>query len=687
MSESPPPPPHERPSRQLLRRSPAPRGSSSKPWSGVHAWLHAHGLSLALVLAALLLFGGFLLPRWYLRAYQGRVLPGVSMAGVDLGGMDAAAARAALLAELPVYQGRLELFDEGDPLNLDDQRSWERSAADLGLALDLDLAVNLAMTAGRDPELGPLTRGLQPLRLRWRGLDLPTPIAMDEAKARALLEALAPEAAVPPRDARIERRGTKVLTLPSAPGRALDVEGTLAALAAFARRPVGGQVSVVFAPTGAAVSDVEGVAQAERVLFDGPVTLIDRAGGSVTVTTDTLKTWFAIETLPNEAGFQAPAVVVNRDAIQAWLALQAPRFSRPLQEPRYDLDPATGLLALKAEGRGGQELDLEASLERVIEAAYSEPGRGELALRVTQTQAGDDEASRLNRQVFEVRRLAVSFAGAPPELVSNLLAGVGRLSGSLILPGQTYSFLEALGPVTEEAGFDPRSLPPAQALAQADGQPPSAWAPDGALLGGIELLSSLSFRMAFWLGLPILERRAPPWRIGWLEPPVGMDAAVGRGAAGEPFDLRFVNDSQLPLVISFALDSEKQLLVATAFGSRSAFEQMDPGYAPEGEGGGAPGEGGTSLVQDPRSDDGSPPRRVQLRGPVVRDLLPAASALALRDERLPLGASLQVSWAREGATVLVERQVTVGDQARTPDVYLSSYLPARDLRLAGTGSP
>lgn len=686
MSESPPPPSHQRPSRRLLQRAPAPSGGSAG-WARAQAWLHAHGLSLALVLAALLLFGGFLLPRWYLRAYQGRVLPGVRVAGIALGGMDAAAARAALLEGLPVYQGSLELFDEGDPLNLEDQRSWERSPADLGLSPDLDLAVNLAMSAGRDPELGPLARGLEPLRLRWRGLDLPTPIAVDEAKARALLEALAPEAAVPPRDARIERRGTKVLALPAAPGRALDVDATLAALGAFAGRPLGRQVAVAFAPTGAAVSSVEGVAQAERVLFDGPVELFDRGGASVTVATDTLKTWFAIETLPNEAGFNAPAVVVNRDAIQAWLLEQAPIFSRPLQEPRYDIDPATGLLALKAEGRGGQELDLEASLERVIEAAYSEQGRGELALRVTQTQAGDDEASRLNRQVFEVRRLALSFAGAPPELVANLLAGVGRLSGSLILPGQSFSFLQALGPVTEEAGFDPRSLPPAQALAQGAGLPDSAWAPDGALLGGIELLSSLTFRMAFWLGLPITERRAPPWRVGWLEPPVGMDAAVGRGAAGEPFDLSFVNDSALPLVLSFSLDSEKQLLVVTAFGSRSAFEQADPGYAPEADEDPAADEADSALVQDPNAEDASPPRRVTLRGPVVRDLLPAASPLALRDERLPLGASLQVSWAREGATVLVERQVTVGDQARTPDVYLSSYLPARDVKVAGTGLP
>ncbi len=686
MSQSPPPPPHERPSRRLLRRQEQPAATSSR-LPAVQHWLHAHGLSLALVLAAILVFGGFLLPRWYLRHHEGRVLPGVRVAGVDLGGLDAAAARSALVEALPVYQGRVELFDEGDPLNLADQRTWERATADLGLTLDPGLAVDLAMSAGRDPDLGFLSRGLQPLRLRWRGLDLLAPIAVDEERARATLEALAPEMAVPPRDARIERRGTKVLTLPAAPGRALDLEATLEALRTFAARPVGAQVPLVFAPTGAAVSDVEGVAQAERVLFDGPVELVDRAGGSFSVATDTLKTWFSIETLPNEAGFDAPAVVVDRDAILAWLAELAPGLVRPVQEPRYDLAPATGLFTLKAEGQSGTELDLEASLERVIEAAYSEQGRGELALRLTPTVAGDDLASQLNRQVFEVRRMAVGFGGAPPELVANLLAGIGRLSGSLVMPGQEFSFLGALGPVSEEAGFDPRALPPAQALAQGSGLPASGWAPDGALMGGIELLSSLSFRLVFWLGLPITERRAPPWRVGWLEPPVGMDAAVGRGAAGEAFDLRFVNDSALPLVLSFSLDSEKQLLLATAYGSRAAFETVDPGYAPEAAGADEDEAEGSALVEDPSSVDDAPPRTVSLRGPVVRDLLPAASALALRDDRLPLGATLQVSWAREGATVLVERQVTVGDQPRTPDVFLSSYLPARDLRLAGTGRP
>lgn len=687
MFEGPAAPRATRPSRLMARRpAPAPQQRGGPPvwWSAVEAWIHAHGALVLMALVVLLVFCGFLLPRWYLRHYQGRVLPGVTMAGVDLGGLPPEAARQALLDALSVYEGDVELFDEGDPMNVADQRSWQRSTADMGLTLDPQLAVDLAMGAGRDADLGFLARGIVPLRLRWEGLDLPTPIAIDVDKARRTLEALSPEMAVPPRDARIERKDGKVRTLPPAPGRALDVDATLDALRAFAARPIGGRLSLATTPTGAAVSDVEGVAQAERVLFDGPVALTDRNGHSFTVATDTLKTWFVIEELQNEAGFMAPAVVVNRDAIGAWVDALVPQVASPVREPRYDLDAETGLLALTEAGKAGLELDREGSVERAIQAAYAEQGRGELALLVTPTQAGDDLASQLNRSVFQVREMALSYAGAPSERVANMLAAIGRVSGSLIMPGQTFSFMDALGAVDVAAGFDPRAMAPPQALSGDQGG--QAWAPDGPILGGVELVSSLAFRLAFWLGLPVVERRAPPWRVGWLEPPVGMDAAVGSGPAGERRDLRFTNDSMQPLILSFRLNTERQLLIGTAYGSEDAFRLDDPGLAPLDTGAGSEDEAGSALVDEAPPDE-SGRRTVRVRGPLVRDLLPAARALALRDERVPLGSSLQMGWAREGATVLVERIVTVGGAERSPDVFLSSYLPAGDITLAGTGRP
>ena len=688
MSQNPDAPRPLRPSRLMGRRpasaSPPPGGPLPR-LSTTGAWIHAHGPLVLMGLVLLLVFGGFLLPRWYLRHYQGLVLPGVRVAGVDLGGLPPEEARAALLKNLSIYQGSLELFDEGDPLNVADQRSWQRSSADLGLTLDPQLAVDLAMGAGRDEGLGFLARGIVPLRLRWEGVDLPTPIAVDLDKARAALEALAPEMAVPPRDARIERKDGKVRTVPPAPGRALDLPATLEALRAFARRPIGGRLDLATTPTGAAVSDVESVAQAARVLFDGPVELTDRNGHRFTVPTDTLKTWFMIEDVKNESGFLAPAVVVDRDAIQAWVDALALQVASPVREPRYDMDAETGLLALKEAGKGGLALDREGSVERAIQAAYTEQGQGELALIVTPTQGDDGLASQLNRSVFQVRQMAVSTTGAAPERVANVLAAIGRVSGSLVMPGQTFSFLDALGPVDAAAGFDPRALPPAQALAAAGGSGEQAWAADGPVLGGVELVSSLAFRLAFWLGLPIVERRAPPWRIGWLEPPVGFDAAVGRGPAGEARDLRFTNDSMQPLIMTFRLDTERQLLVGTVYGSEAAFQREDPGLVTRDSTDSADADASPLVSEAPRDESGA--RSVGIRGPVVRDLLPAGRALAYRDDRVPLGTSLQVGWAREGATVLVERAVTVGGVARTPDVFLSSYLPAGDITLAGTGRP
>ena len=623
--------------------------------------LDAHRL-LALSLAGIagLALAGLLALQLYARWHAGQVLPGVHLAGQALGGLSEAEA-SARLAGLPLLDGDLELRDP------EDGRSWTIDSAELGLRADPALLAEQAMRVGRDPEAGPLQRLFEPLRVRRSGFDLATLIGFDADQARARLEALAPELNVAPRNARIERQDGRPLSVPSTTGRVLDVEGSLAALSDLAARPITDTLDLALGFTAARIFDVGNVAEAYALITSGPLDIYWREGQTYAISVDQLEAWASIEDLPGPEGDAVPSIIVDRDAIRAWVAPLAAEIDHPPADARYGIDPANGRLTVLDGGRAGTRLDLEGSVDRVIEAAYTEQRVAELAVELEPRRVSDQLERELNTRLEEVQHLSTSFAGSPTGRLQNLLVAVERLDGLTLAPGQEASFLAHLGEVSASGGFDllqlmggapgasaalPGALAPAPTAAVEGGPAATAAAPGptpgtapAGLTGGIAQVATTFFRAAFWLGLPITERHAPPLRIGWLEPPIGLDATVFPGQR----DLRFVNDTPDYLVFDLGIDVERGLLSCVVYGR--PVEQ----------------------------------RSVELIGPSVEAVTPAARPASLRQPLLALGLSQQVGWAREGARVRIERRVSVDGAVRPNDRFDSLYAPAGDLVIIGTG--
>ena len=614
-------------------------------------------LGLALAGLAGLLLAGLLALLLYARLHAGRVLPGVHLADRALGGLSESEA-GARLAELPVLSGQIQLRDP------EDGRLWTVASADLGLRADPALLAEQAMQVGRDPEAGPVQRLFEPLRVRRSGFDLVTLIGFDVDQARTRLEALAPEVNVPPRNARIERQAGQPQPVPSTTGHVLDVEGSLAALSDLAARPVTDTLDLALSYTAARIFDVGNVTEAYALITSGPLDIYWREGQAYSISVEQLRAWTSIEDLPSPEGDPVPSIIVDRDAIRAWVAPLAVAIDHPPSDARYGVDPATGRLTVLDGGRAGTRLDIEGSVDRVIEAAYTEQRVAELAVELEPRQVSDQLERELNTRLEEVQHLSTSFAGSPTGRLQNLLVAVERLDGLTLAPGQEASFLAHLGEVSTSGGFDlvqlmggapglPAALaaapgPTQTGAAAATTRPVAETAAEGApagLTGGIGQVATTFFRAAFWLGLPITERHAPPLRIGWLEPPVGLDATVFPGQR----DLRFVNDTPDYLVFDLGIDVERGLLSCVVYGR--PIER----------------------------------RVVELIGPSVDAVTPAARPASLRQPLLDAGQSQQVGWAREGAHVLVERRVSVDGQARPSDRFESRYAPAGDLVIIGTG--
>jgi len=131
---------------------------------------------------------------------------------------------------------------------------------------------------------------------------------------------------------------------------------------------------------------------------------------------------------------------------------------------------------------------------------------------------------------------------------ANIELASQKLDGSIIALGQTFSFNNVVGPRTAHQGY-------AKSPSYLEGDTPLTFG------GGICLLSSVLYKNALELGLPINERTAHTRTTQCIAP--GFDATVWYGKN----DLRFTNNLNMPLKIEAKVDSQN--LTVKIIGHRS----------------------------------------------------------------------------------------------------------------------
>ena len=225
------------------------------------------------------------------------------------------------------------------------------------------------------------------------------------------------------------------------------------------------------------------------------------------------------------------------------------------------------------------------------------------------------------------------FTGSPKHRVHNIALAASKLHGHVIQPGETFSFLHALGPITFGAGF--RS----SLVIFGDR---TIWG----IGGGVCQVSTTMFRSAFWAGLPIVERNQHSYRVSYYEKdgsPPGFDAAIFNPG----LDLKFVNDSEHPILIQTHVDEHTMQLTITLRGS-----DLD--------------------------------RSVEMLPAISNNVVAPGPPLPDRpDPTLAYGVRLQVEWAAEGLETVIRRQVTQDGTTRI-DEFASEFSPWRERWVVGT---
>ncbi|MDH7570863.1 MAG: peptidoglycan binding domain-containing protein, partial [Armatimonadota bacterium] len=154
---------------------------------------------------------------WTLCPRRGEILPGVRVAGLPIGGMSPAAARPRLQQHFSTVATRKVLLVDGE-------RCWETTPGDLGCGLDLESTLQRAYAVGRT---GSRARRLrESWQARREGLALKPTRVVDRLVLRKRLKALAAQARIPARDARILFDGAAFVVTPERVGRWIDAEQT-----------------------------------------------------------------------------------------------------------------------------------------------------------------------------------------------------------------------------------------------------------------------------------------------------------------------------------------------------------------------------------------------------------------------------------------------------------------------------
>lgn len=226
------------------------------------------------------------------------------------------------------------------------------------------------------------------------------------------------------------------------------------------------------------------------------------------------------------------------------------------------------------------------------------------------------------------------FRGSIPGRIHNIALAASRINGILIPPGEIFSFNKALGDISAATGYK-------QAYVIKQGR---TVLDDG---GGVCQVSTTLFRAALNSGLPISERHAHSYRVGYYEQngwKPGFDATV----YAPNYDLKIKNDTPTYILIQAGTDTKNSKLTFELYGKK----------------------------------DG---RTVELSPVKLWDFKPAPPDLYQDDPTLPTGTVKQVDWANPGVKATFDYAVKREGEEIFKKTFFSNFVPWQAVYLRGTG--
>lgn len=225
------------------------------------------------------------------------------------------------------------------------------------------------------------------------------------------------------------------------------------------------------------------------------------------------------------------------------------------------------------------------------------------------------------------------FVGSISSRIYNIGHASRVLDGVLIAPGKIFSFNGSVGDVSTLTGYKQAYIIKDGATVLGDG-------------GGLCQVSTTLFRAILDAGLPITERRAHSYRVGYYEQdaPVGLDATVYSPTT----DLKFRNNTPGHLLIQTYFYPKSSRLIFEIYGTNDGRESF-------------------------------------ISKSIVWDVAPPPEDLYTDDPTLPTGQVKQVDYKSWGAKAKFTYTVKKAGETIISRIFKSTYQPWQAKFLRGTG--
>ncbi|GHE25686.1 hypothetical protein CP980_05735 [Streptomyces vinaceus] len=458
--------------------------------------------------AVVLGFGGLYLTG--LAAAGDAIADGTHVRGVDIGGMSRTEAKTALDRALgPAAAAPIELRI-GD-------RTEKAAPAAFGLSLDTAATVDRAAQTGSDPftVIGRLVtpaenREVEPV-IRTDGPTSAAEVGRITAAGRQA------------RDGDITfEDGTARATAPVT-GVAVRADRAAETVRAAYLRPQGGAVALPVDQKAPAVGQQEtarALKEFAEPAMSGPVTL-SVAGKTVTLTPAVLGKHLSVE--PDAQGRLVPRLDAKALMAEPAVARQIAAATSPSRGATFRVD-STGRAVVAQDGRSGVQVTEKAFADAVVPllTRTGAARTGEVAVTTVHPRLTAENAARLGIKE-QMSSFKVDFPAAPYR-TTNIGRAVELINGSVVMPGETWSFNKTVGERTKENGF-------VDGIMINDGQ--YVKSPGG----GVSAVATTMYNAMFFAGVHPVEHGAHSFYIERY--PEGREATVAWGT----LDLRWKNDS------------------------------------------------------------------------------------------------------------------------------------------------
>lgn len=340
-----------------------------------------------------------------------------------------------------------------------------------------------------------------------------------------------------------------------------------------------------------------------------------------------------IRALLGETFVLSPSYTYSQEAVEEVLLPLAKTINIESVDALFNFQ--NGRVVAFRPSSNGQGIDMD-KLKNEFSAKLPSIIRGEnitiaIPIKIKQAKVQTEDANNLG--IKELIGIGSSrFVGSITNRIHNITLAASRINGVLVAPGEIFSFNLALGDVSKFTGYKEAFVISGGKTVLGDG-------------GGVCQVSTTLFRAILNSGLPILERHAHSYRVGYYE----QDSAAGFDATvyAPTVDLEFKNDTQNHVLIQAYTNRSNSTLTFYLYGTGDA-------------------------------------RKVKLTSPVITNEVAAPQPQYNDDPTLPRGTVKQIDFAANGANVSFSRTVEKDGKTIISETFRSNFRPWQAVYLRGT---